>query len=92
MPKVDLDQLDIQGLKGVIAEAQKRLDKRLQEEKGRFVNEMKRRAEELGLNFNELVKSTGPSGVSRRRPKGAGVTMKYQNPEQGRLEELKIGN
>jgi DNA-binding protein H-NS len=79
MAKVNLEQLDAQGLKDVINQAQRLLAKRLENEKSRFMSEMKARAKELGLNFNDLIKATGAAG-GRRKPGASGVAMKYQNP------------
>ena len=67
MPNRNLKQLSTRELKDLITQAETLLAKKIEEEKSCFLTDMKKMAEERGLDFDELVRPR----TSRARAKAA---------------------
>ena len=100
MVGTDFDSMEISELKDHIAKAEAALAKKVEDKKKDFIADVKRQAEELGLDPSELFGSAA-SGKKRKPAKP-----KYRNPDdpsitwtgqgrtpkwaEGRLEEVRI--
>jgi DNA-binding protein H-NS len=78
MAAIDLEKLDVEGLKDVIARVQELLAEKQQQEKARFLEEVREKAGELGISLEELVK---PARRQRAAPRKATIAPKYRNPQ-----------
>ena len=67
MPDRNLKKLSTRELKDLITQAETLLAKKAEEEKSRFLADMKKMADERGLDFDELVRPR----TSRARVKAA---------------------
>ena len=79
MPETDLENMEIQELKSLIASAEAVLARKVEGQRANFMSEMKARAEELGLDFDEMIKVRAPRG--RARARGSALAPKYRHPE-----------
>jgi DNA-binding protein H-NS len=78
MVAIDLEKLDGDGLKDVIARAQELLAEKQQQEKAQFLEEVREKASELGISLEELAK---PPRRRRAAPRKTTIAPKYRNPQ-----------
>ena len=75
MAVVDLKQLSNEELRGIIKDANALLGRRQKKERAAFVEETKKKAEELGIDLRSLVRAKPPAAKKKRTHKP-----KYKNP------------
>lgn len=76
--KINLDTLSVKELTALIEDAQSRVEQKREEEKSAFLAEMRKKAADRGLSFEELFgKAPGtPARKTTRKP----VAIKYRGP------------
>jgi DNA-binding protein H-NS len=78
MAKIDLEQLDFQGLRDVISRAQALMAKKQGEARTQFLKEMRTKAAALGLDLQDVIK---PTRRATAKPTQSTVAPKYKNPD-----------
>jgi DNA-binding protein H-NS len=78
---IDLDALSVQQLTELIQAAEAKRQEKAQGERAALLEEMTRRAEELGLTIEDLVQTgTAKRATKRRQDTGSKVAAKFRGP------------
>ena len=80
-PSIDLDSLTVQELTTLIRDTEAMRSSKQEEAKAALMNEMREKAEAIGLSFDSLFAHTAtPSATRTRRGPSGTVAVKYRGP------------
>lgn len=80
MKAIDLSGYNLSELKGLQFELEKTIKERQQDEVKKAREQIQAIAQGLGVSVEELLSSTGKSGLTGKRSTGTKVEAQYQNP------------